>query len=132
MKISVPICEVKKLLLKQSIFETNLTRIVGLLPIALLSAIPCMAQTSGSNWIAGKVTAVTSTPDGIMVSMSSQVPTNCTGSPYGWMLISRSYPEMVSVTLSYILAGKMNFTVYTSPSSSGGFCAVNQVQPQSP
>lgn len=67
----------------------------------------------------------------IQLDNGSSVPTNCVGSPYGWLLISQQYSAMISNFLTSYFSGHKAFNIYTD-ATSGSFCSVNQVQASLP
>ena len=65
-----------------------------------------------------------------MIMLNTGMPTNCTGSPYGWMLIPEANKTMVATTLALWLSGQRTVTVYTNGYSGNGFCIIGQVDPE--
>lgn len=45
------------------------------------------STVAADHYLSGTVTNITSVPNGLMIMLDTGVPTNCTGTPYGWMLI---------------------------------------------
>lgn len=79
-------------------------------------------------------TATAGSPDGVLIALDSGLPTNCSGTPFGWMWI----PAGSSVITAYVMglwlsgnASNVSVTVYTSGLSTDGFCQVTQIQPSS-
>jgi len=85
----------------------------------------CYAATDITS---GNITNLTSTSSGVMIMLSGTLPDNCQGTPYGWMLIPQEYKAMTAVVL-LAYQNKQGIAVYTQPSTSGGFCTINQVNP---
>jgi len=86
----------------------------------------CFAAT---NHLQGNVVNITSGPAGLMLTLDSGVPSNCAGTPYGWMLIRAENKIMAAVVLTMYAYGKRGATVYTTAAAAGGFCEINQFDP---
>ncbi|MEF7613632.1 hypothetical protein V4F39_06890 [Aquincola sp. MAHUQ-54] len=91
--------------------------------------VPVSAQV-GVNYIGGTMTNVTMVPQGLLVMLSGGPPSNCSGTPINWMLITESNKTMVAAALLmwYAQADK-SVTVYTSSYTGSGFCQINQWDP---
>lgn len=76
----------------------------------------------------GNISALTTTTEGLMIMLDTGPPTNCTGTPWNWMLIPEANKTMVAATLALWLSGKRNVTVYVLPFTAG-WCSIIQVQP---
>ena len=64
-----------------------------------------------------------------MIRLDAGVPTNCTGTPYGWMLIREGNKTMVAAALMAWHTGNRGVTVYTDAITPGNFCHINQFDP---
>lgn len=84
---------------------------------------------SASNYLGGSFINMTSTPAGLMLKLDSGLPTNCTGTPYDWMLIRAENKTMIALLLTMYTSGKKGAVVYTSGIMSSGFCEINQYDP---
>lgn len=94
---------------------------------ALLAA---PAGWAAENWQRGNISEVTTTARGLMIRLDSGLPTNCTGTSLGWMLIPEANKTMVSTTLLLWIMGRRTIDVYTSAASAGdSYCSVTQVDP---
>ena len=98
-----------------------------ILAFALLSIAP--PTRAADVYLGGTMTNITSTASGLMIMLDTGLPTNCAGSPYGWMLIRESNKTMIAVALMAWHTGNRNITVYTDNSVAGSYCTINQVDP---
>ena len=58
------------------------------------------------------------------------MPSNCEGSPHGWMLIEQKNTTMISVVLAAWASQNRSGTIYTSGRSGGSrYCLVTQFDP---
>ncbi|TMN85275.1 hypothetical protein CWB72_20360 [Pseudoalteromonas phenolica] len=90
----------------------------------------CNATFAAPNYTSGKIKNITAVPEGLLIMMDRDLPDNCEGTPYGWMLIKKDYSTIVSVVLASWVAGKTSGTVYTSGRPNGsGYCVVTQFDP---
>lgn len=82
------------------------------------------------NYEVGHITRVSYTQAGVLIMMDGTLPTNCSGTTAGWMLINSSYPSMVAFTTGLWMRGdasSVSVTVYTAGIDSTTFCEVNQI-----
>lgn len=87
-----------------------------------------VAQGSTNSDTTGFISAQTSNAQGLLVQVSGGLPTNCTGTPYGWILIPEANKTMVSLTLTAI-AQNRQVKVFTNGIPQGQtFCVAIQVQ----
>ena len=85
---------------------------------------------AAAEYLNGRINNITTTADGLMLTLDTGLPTWCTGTPYGWMFIPQAHKTMVATVLALWLSGAREVTVYVNPYSAGsGFCTVNQVDP---
>lgn len=71
-------------------------------------------------------------PNGVVITLDSGLPDNCSGTPFGWMWIPATSSAITAYVLGLWLSGgapSVSLTVYTSGLSSNGFCQVTQIQP---
>lgn len=96
--------------------------------------------TAMTYYAVGHITTMTTnngtagTPDGILISLDSGLPTNCTGTPSGWMWIPATSSVLTAYVLGLWLSGNapsVTVTVYTTGLSTDNFCQVTQIQPSS-
>jgi hypothetical protein len=78
---------------------------------------------------AGAISDITSTREGLLLKLNSGLPTNCTGTPWGWMIIPESNKTMVATALILWASGQRNVVVYTDGYTGNGYCAINQLDP---
>jgi uncharacterized membrane protein YphA (DoxX/SURF4 family) len=77
----------------------------------------------------GRINNITTTTQGLMLMLDTGMPTQCAGSPYGWMLIPEANKTMVATALALWLSGVRDVTVYVNAYSGSGFCVINQLDP---
>lgn len=80
----------------------------------------------------GTISNVTFAGEDVLIMLSSGVPTNCTGTPYGWMRVPHDYKPMTAFVIGLWMRGDMSantVTVYTSGLDSSGYCAITQIDP---
>lgn len=95
-----------------------------LVSASLVIAIPAAAEDA---YLYGQLTNITTVPAGLLVQLSTGVPTNCAGVGNGWMTIPEANKAMIAAAL--IAWQNQGFaTVYTNPLSSG-VCVINQFDP---
>lgn len=96
-----------------------------------LSVIAISASAhAGDNFISGNITQFTSIKNGMLLMIDNGLPTNCQGSPFGWMEISENNKTILAMALTAVTLGQKNVTVYTEGvTGSDGFCVINQIQP---
>lgn len=92
----------------------------------MLLATPALAQQS-HKW--GTIGDITSVEGAILIRLDSGLPDNCTGSPWGWMIIPRKSKEIQATLMMFYAMGKRSGTVYTSGRPDGGYCEINQWDP---
>ncbi|MFM8899895.1 MAG: hypothetical protein ACKOF9_08100, partial [Burkholderiales bacterium] len=88
-----------------------------------------MSSNAADSSLLGNLIDTTSTPAGLLVRLDAGIPTNCTGTPYGWMLIKAENKTMIAVVLTMFAMGKKGATVYTNPKLPGEFCEITQYDP---
>jgi len=98
--------------------------------ISLVLAFSSQLANSAEHYQSGAIKNITSTPAGLMIMMDSGLPSNCEGTPFGWMLIEQKNTTMISVVLAAWASNNKSGTVYTSGRPNGtGYCIVNQFDP---
>lgn len=103
---------------------------VALALVALVASAALGSASAADSHQSGSITNVTATTDGLMVMLDNGPPSNCAATPYGWMLIRESNKTMVATTLALWLAGRTRVAVYTTGAYAGGFCVINQIDPE--
>src|SRR5882724_10108244 len=108
-----------------------MNRLAGIfmLSIALLSGQPALAYDT---YQVGHISNVTFADDSVFIILDTGVPTNCTGTPYGWMVVPAANKAMTAFVLGLWLRGdisQVSMAVYTSGRDSSSFCQINQIDP---
>lgn len=94
---------------------------------AVLSAGPGYAATGNQT---GHITRVSYVTTGILIMIDNPLPTNCTGTPFGWMQIGSSSNAMLAFVTGLWMRGdssQITLTIYTSGIDATGFCQVSQI-----
>jgi hypothetical protein len=84
---------------------------------------------AAAEYQSGRINNITTIAEGLMLTLDSGLPTNCTGTPYGWMLIPQANRVMVATVLALWLSGARDVTVYVNTYTGSSYCIVNQVDP---
>jgi hypothetical protein len=105
-------------------------RRVACLAVAVLAAVvPGSPAQAAETYLAGTISNITTGPTGMRIMLDTGLPTNCTGTPYGWMLIRQEDKAMVAAALAMWFSGQRNVVVYTSAYTGNGYCTINQLDP---
>ena len=104
-------------------------RATTLAAAAIVSGTVLLPAHAADSYLNGNISNITSTTSGLLIMLDSGVPTNCTGTPYGWMIIPEANKTMVAVTLLAWHTNNRAVTVYTNAMQAGGWCYINQVDP---
>ena len=108
---------------------SGLSALACLIVTAVTPSQPAQA-TAYANYVHGTVTDITSSSVGLYMKVNTnEVPTNCTGTPYDWIVITADKQTMISVALSMYLANHRDANIYTSGIGTSGYCEVNQYDP---
>ena len=94
-----------------------------------LTLFTSVQSNAADSYLGGNVTNMTSYSGGLLIMLDSGVPTNCTGTSYGWMLIRAENKVMIAVVLTMFAMGKKSATIYTSGILGSGYCEINQYDP---
>ncbi len=86
---------------------------------------------SAESYLSGTISNITAVGGALLIMLDSVLPTNCSGSPYNWMMIKKEETVMISVVLMMWSTGNKNVTIYASgrEHNGTGYCIVNQVDP---
>lgn len=85
---------------------------------------------TGTITITITITNITTTPEGVLLILDAGPPTNCTGTPYNWMLVPEANNTMVAAVFMMWMSGRRRVTVYSASTYTGnGFCKIDQVDP---
>ena len=89
-----------------------------------------VSVTANGNNKSGDIVNLTATTAGIMIKLNSGLPSNCDGTPYGWMLIKKEHTAIISAVLAAWVSDKKAGVVYVSGrENANGYCLVNQFDP---
>lgn len=95
--------------------------------IALALVQPARAY---ANYQSGHISRVSFVSTGVLIWLDTGTPTNCTNTPYGWMMISSSSTPMVAFVTGLWMRGdasQVTVTVYTGGIDSTGYCQIGQI-----
>lgn len=101
-----------------------------------IAAVMVLASTSAAaydTYQGGRITNVSVAGNTVLIMLDSGMPDNCAGSPYGWMQVPETNKVMQSLVLGMWMRGdaaQTNITVYTDGRVGGGFCVINQIDPE--
>jgi hypothetical protein len=111
--------------------EGVMKKVIFICALLTMSTISAYVHADvGPNWIIGNITQFTTTKDGLLLMIDAGLPSNCGGTPYGWMLVPESNKTIIAMALTSITSGKKYVTLYTEGfTGSTPYCVVNQVQP---
>jgi hypothetical protein len=108
--------------------RSSIRRIALAAFIFSLSLSGTRSALAADTYLYGTLTNVTVGSAGdLLIMLSTGVPTNCTGVPYGWMMIPAANKTMIALAI-LTMQGHGAATVYTYPLS-GGQCVINQFDP---
>lgn len=80
-------------------------------------------------YLTGTMSNITAGRDGLLIMLDMEVPANCAGIPYGWMMIRESNKAMIAVALVAWYTGNRGVTIYTDGALPGAVCVINQFDP---
>jgi hypothetical protein len=106
--------------------------IVGLMVAFGLVAIPFEPVVAEQTYLVGHIRDITFVRDAVYIMLDTGVPGNCTGTPYGWMVIRGSDKAMQGFVLGLKFSGAFSSTtvaVYTDGIGSSSYCEINQIDP---
>jgi hypothetical protein len=109
-----------------------MTRARLLICTSLLSMLVVGAAQAAENYQSGHISNITFVADTVFIQLDSGLPTNCTGTPHGWMTIPTANKAMIAFVTGLYLRGDMAsvaVTVYTSGIGSSGYCQITQIDP---
>lgn len=104
-------------------------RVACLVAAALAAAVPGTPAQAAETYLAGTISNITTGPTGMRIMLDTGVPNNCTGTPYGWMLIRQEDKSMVAAALAMWFSGQRKVVVYTNAYSDTTYCIINQLDP---
>ena len=103
----------------------------ALAAVATLISLPAHAF---DNYESGHITRVSYLGDFMIITVDTGVPTNCTGTPFGWMAIPVANKAMQAFVTGLWMRGDAldkSFTFYTAGIGSTGYCEIGQLDTQS-
>lgn len=109
-------------------------RAAGLIACIAVSA-PAL---TGASYQTGHIVSMTTVDSassgansGVLITVDSGLPDNCSGTPFGWMWIPSGSTVAAYVLGLWLESGEstVTVTVYTSGIASNGYCEVTQIQP---
>jgi len=99
--------------------------------IAALTLAVASPTWAADTYQTGTITNITTIPEGVLVMLDTDPPTNCTGTPYNWMLVPEANKTMVAAVFMMWMSGQRRVTVYSAaPYTGNGFCKLGQVDPE--
>ena len=78
----------------------------------------------------GHISRVSYSSNVVLIRIDNVLPTNCSGTASGWMMIAAPYTGMIAFVTGLWFSGNAASTqvvVYTSPVDGSGFCQVTQI-----
>jgi hypothetical protein len=105
---------------------------IALALLALPLLLPAPAARAESYYVLGSITGITYMDDTVLVQLSSGVPGNCAGTPYGWMRVPPSNRAMIAFVTGLWMRGdaaSVTVVLYTSGIDGSGYCAITQLDP---
>jgi hypothetical protein len=99
---------------------------------ALLAAGMLMTSIAhaGATYQSGHITRVAYATNGVLIMLDAGPPTNCSATPYGWMMMAPQYTAMISWVTGLWFQGtaaSVQVTLYTTGIDSTGYCQINQI-----
>jgi hypothetical protein len=103
---------------------------------ALLAAsmVACSSAQAADTYQSGHITRVSYTTAGVLIMLDTGPPTNCSATPYGWMMIATPYAAIISFVSGLWFRGDAaanQLVIYTSGIDSSGYCQITQIDTQS-
>lgn len=92
----------------------------------LATSLPARAAET---WLQGTLSEVTTVPEGLLIRLDNGQPTQCAGTPFGWMLIPEANKTMLAMTMMLWMSGKRSMVIYTRAYTGDGYCTITQVDP---
>jgi len=97
---------------------------------AILALTAASSIWAAESYQTGTITNITTIPEGVLLMLDVGPPTNCTGTPYNWMLVPEANKTMVAAVFMMWVSGQRRVTVYSAGAYTGnGFCKLGQVDP---
>ena len=109
--------------------ETTMIKFISPFIFFLVIFFSTTSVVAADAYVTGTMNNISSTPEGLLIMVDAGAPTNCNGTPFGWMLIPQVNKTMTATALAMWLSGQRNATIYTNSYSGTGFCIVSQFDP---
>jgi hypothetical protein len=84
---------------------------------------------SGADYVYGDISNYSSLVGGLLLMVDNGVPNNCSGTPYGWMIIADTDKAMLAMAFMRINQENMGVTLYSNGTYYQGYCRVTQFDP---
>jgi hypothetical protein len=84
-----------------------------------------------SNYVTGQISNVTFIGDAALIMVDTGLPTNCTGTSWGWMRVPPENKSMTAFVIGLWMRGdaaSVQVSVYTDGLASG-YCRITQIDP---
>jgi len=105
------------------------------LPILLAASfLAASSAQAADTYQSGHITRVSYTTAGVLIMLDAGPPTNCSATPYGWMMIAPQYTAMSAFVTGLWFRGDAaakQLAVYTSGIDGTGYCQINQIDTDS-
>lgn len=89
-----------------------------------------VASLAGPYYEAGTITDISSNESGVYFRYSAgNLPANCSGGAGGWFRIDAANAAMISILLSFYMAGKRDVVAYSPGLSTDNVCRVTTLDP---
>jgi len=101
---------------------------------ALLAAFVLVAPAAHADSQTGHITRVTYVGNTLMIMLDAGPPTNCSATPFGWMMVPASYTPMIAFVSGLWFRGDAaakSLAVYTSGIDGSGYCQISQIDTES-
>jgi hypothetical protein len=101
--------------------------VLGLLAMYALMLNPAHA---GAGYQSGHISRVSYTTGGVLIMMDSGPPTNCSATPFGWMMIAPQYTALIAWVTGLWFQGtaaSVQVTLYTAGIDGTGYCQISQI-----
>jgi hypothetical protein len=95
-----------------------------------LSALTLSTAHAGATSESGHITRVSYTTTGVLIMLDAGPPTNCSATPYGWMMIAPQYTAMISWVTGLWFQGTataVQVTLYATGIDGTGYCQISQI-----
>jgi hypothetical protein len=101
---------------------------------SLLATSMLVASSAQADAVTAHITRVSYITTGVLIMLDTGPPTNCSGTPSGWMMIAAPYTAMIAFVSGLWFRGDAAakpLVVYTSSIDGTGFCQISQIDTMS-